>query len=60
MTLFDGRGFQANRREVEMEHEKLNVPLPKGLEPNVEVALELDQARFTQVLLDTMRRYSEG
>ena len=55
-----GRGFQANRREVDMEHEKLYEPLPKGLEPNVEVALELDQARFSQVLLDTMRRYSEG
>lgn len=60
MTLCDGRGFQANRREVDMEHEKLYEPLPKGLEPNVEVALELDQARFSQVLLDTMRRYSEG
>ena len=60
MTLCDGRGFQAIRQEVDMEHEKLYEPLPAGQAPNVDVALELDQARFTQVLLDTMRRYSES
>lgn len=58
MTLCDTRGFRADRPQADIEHQCLFEPLPKGAEPNVEVALELDPDRFDQVLLETLEQYS--
>ena len=58
MTLCDTRGFRSDRPQADIEHQHLYEPLPKGEEPNVEVALELDAARFDQVLLETLALYS--
>ena len=58
MTVCDTRGFRANRPQVDIEHQWLFESLPKGEEPNVEVALELDPQRFNQVLLETLQQYS--
>ena len=60
MTVCDTRPFRANRPEVDIEREWLFEPLPKGKEPNVEVALELDQAKFDQALLAVMEEYSQS
>ena len=58
MTLCDTRGFRSSRPQADIEHEFLFEPLPKGAEPNVEVALVLDQARFDQVMPETLAQYS--
>lgn len=58
MTLCDTRGFRADRPQADIEHQQLFEPLPKGSEPNVEVALELDPDRFDRVLLETLEQYS--
>lgn len=58
MTVCDTRGFRSDEPKVDITHESLFEPLPKGEEPNVEVALELDAHRFDQVLLETLELYS--
>jgi len=60
MTVCDLRPFQGPRPQVDVERERLVEPLPAGQAPNVEVAMELDEARFGQVLFDTLRSYSES
>lgn len=60
MTLCDTRGFRSAQPQSDIEHGSLFEPLPKGEEPNVEVALELDPAKFDQVLLDILHEYSMG
>lgn len=59
MTLCDARPYQGTDPLRDVEHTWQREPLPKGLEPNVEVALELDQAAFDRALLDTLNRYSK-
>ena len=58
MTVCDTRGFRSGDPLVDITHEFLFEPLPKGEAPNVEVALELDAQRFDQVLLETLELYS--
>lgn len=58
MTLCDTRGFRDDHPQADIAHELLYEPLPKGKGPNVEVALELDQKRFDQVMLETLEQYS--
>lgn len=58
MTVCDTRGFRSDEPKADITHEALFEPLPKGEEPNVEVALELDAHRFDQVLLETLALYS--
>lgn len=58
MTVCDTRGFRSDDPLVDITHEYRFEPLPKGEEPNVEVALELDAHRFDQVLLETLALYS--
>lgn len=57
MTVCDTRGFRNDCPETDIVHQRLFDPLPKGEAPNVELALELDQARFRQDLLDIMAEY---
>lgn len=58
MTLCDNRSFRSNRPEVDIERTWQFESLPKGEEPNVEVALEMDPVRFDQVMLETLEMYS--
>lgn len=58
MTVCDTRGFRSDHPLADITHERLFEPLPRGEEPNVEVALELDARRFDQVLLETLESYS--
>lgn len=62
MTLCDTRALQGHRPEVDIEREEQSHPFSEAygfVTPNVEVAMELDEARFGRVLVDTLRRYSE-
>ena len=60
MTVCDLRPFKANRPEVDIEREWLFEPMPKGQDPNVEVALELDQAAFDRTLLAVLEEYGQA
>lgn len=60
MTVCDLRPFKANRPEVDIEREWLFDPMPKGQDPNVEVALELDQAAFDRTLLAVLEEYGQA
>lgn len=59
MTLCDIRPFVGCRQEVDIEREWMAEPLTRSEEPNVDVAMELDQKRFDKVLLETLESYSE-
>lgn len=57
MTLCDTRSCRGVDPLVDYLHEKQETIYDEK-EPNVDVAVEMDAARFDQVLLDTLKRYS--
>lgn len=58
MTLCDTRTLWNSAPERDLAHERTCDPTPPGKEPNVDVAMEISQERFTRLLVDTMKMYS--
>lgn len=59
MTLCDTRLYISTDPKTDLTHERTgDYPLLSAGTPNVDVALELDQDRFNEVLLETLEQYS--
>ena len=52
-------GVQTCALPIYIDRQWQSEPSLPGKAPNVEVAMDLDQEKFNEVLLDTLRRYSE-
>ena len=59
MTVCDTRPYAGAAPGVDIDRQWQSEPSLPGKAPNVEVAMDLDQEKFNEVLLDTLRRYSE-
>ena len=59
MTVCDTRPYAGAAPGVDIDWQWQSEPSLPGKAPNVEVAMDLDQEKFNEVLLDTLRRYSE-